>query len=290
MVGQSRTALPDVFAIERIIGDPRRLDQILSHRVCARRLHCEHCCSQLLHVQKDSLRLRCRNCGFRIAVKRLTPMAFSKWPIGLWVQAIWLVCGSNTGLSHHDLARWLGISRQAAMVIYAKLRTLMATYNEEVLLGGAGKSVAIYDSRVSFVRGNSDSPKRPRSIAVASDGQRVAAWAIRRHGYAATGRSVDCWIASDSSVQCLEISRYNVIRRRGLTFVAQDWDSPEMARAFAASLRIAGQIHKTFHTVDTDKLDSYLGERMFFENMANPAAAFRYLVQQLATISSVTGR
>lgn len=286
MVGQSRTAFPDVFAIELIIRDPRRLDQILSRRVCARRPTCEHCGSQLLRVQKDRLRLRCTDCGSRIAVKRLTPMAFSKWPIGLWVQAIWLVCGSNTGLSHHDLARWLGISRQAAMALYAKLRTLMATYNEEVLLGGPSRSVAIYDTRVTFVRGNSDSPKRPRSIAVASDGERIAAWAIRRHGYAATGAAIDRWIDSGSTVQCLMISRYTVIQRRGLTFVPQDWEGQEMAHAFAASLRTSGRVRKTFGTVDTDKLDSYLGERMFFENMENPAAAFSYLVRQLARFRS----
>lgn len=274
---------PDVFTVEKFLSDPARLERIVARRILSQRRCCLLCNGRVLLHDRER-RLRCSTCGHRIFVKRLTPMASSHHPIAVWVMAIWLICGSNSGLNQHELARFLGVSRQAMMSLYGKLRALMAEHNQAISLGGPDLSVALYDSHVTFVRGNAVSPKRPRSIVVAADGVQIAAWMVRRHGYSETGRFVDRWISSGSIVQCLEISRYTTIRRRGLRFVAQDWESAEMARAFAATCRICSHIPRTFQAVDIDRLEAYIAERVFFENMKSPADAFWHLVRQLASI------
>ena len=85
---------------------------------------------------EPSRTVTCRHCGNRTSLTTDTVMHGTKKPLQTWLQAIWWLCGSESGSSAKDLQRLLKLtSYQTAWTWMLKLRTVMAAADTEPCQG-----------------------------------------------------------------------------------------------------------------------------------------------------------
>lgn len=276
----------DLFDMLSLVEREECLARILAHRILKQTSRCPACGSTQLSVSERFKRLRCNRCRKRISVKSLTPMAGSQHPLGLWLLASWLVCVADARLSHPQLGVYLGISRQAAMNLYRKLRTLMRAANENITLGGPGRSVGICETHVKFLRRSGSGRIKRRPAIFACDAERMVAASPARHSSASTGWFVDRWVANGSTIFAPDTYRYRAIRRDDMVFCPSSWDHAPTRRAHAFMVRSLARIKQAYVSVYACNIEDYLAERVFLANASSPAKAYAQLSCALGSVST----
>lgn len=104
---------------------------------------------------------RCGPCKRQFTVKVGTVFESSHVPLHQWLQAVYLMCSSNKGISSHQLMRTLGVQYKTAWFMTHRIREAMKS-GRLPPIGGEGATVEIDEA---FIGKKGEKPKNARGYA-----------------------------------------------------------------------------------------------------------------------------
>ena len=117
---------------------------------------CPHCggVERISKMQGKSTRIgayKCYQCRKPFTVKVGTIFEDSKVPMNLWLQAMYLMCGSKKGISSNQLHRILGVTLKTAWFMSHRIREAMSSTSDR-MMGGFGGMVEVDETYIGKSR------------------------------------------------------------------------------------------------------------------------------------------
>jgi transposase-like protein len=117
---------------------------------------CPHCggVDRISKMRGKSTRIgtyKCYQCRKPFTVKIGTIFEASHVPMNLWLQAMYLMCGSKKGISSNQLHRILGVTLKTAWFMSHRIREAMASTSDR-LMGGCGGEVEVDETYIGKSR------------------------------------------------------------------------------------------------------------------------------------------
>lgn len=117
---------------------------------------CPHCggVERISKMQGKSTRIgtyKCYQCRKPFTVKVGTIFEASHVPMNLWLQAMYLMCGSKKGISSNQLHRILGVTLKTAWFMSHRIREAMSSTSDR-MMGGLGGMIEVDETYIGKSR------------------------------------------------------------------------------------------------------------------------------------------
>lgn len=126
--------------------DEQEAYNFIEARIWKEGIICPHCGNneKIGKLKGKSTRIgvyKCYSCKKPFTVKIGTIFEDSHIQLHIWLQAIYLMCGSKKGISSNQLSRTLNITLKSAWFLSHRIREAMKPLGKQSPLGGNGKTV-----------------------------------------------------------------------------------------------------------------------------------------------------
>jgi transposase-like protein len=95
----------------------------------------EACSGEDAYVFKDGIRYKCKSCYKIYTAKTRTIFECTKLSLRIWLIAMYHVM-SDKGISSVQFAKNYNITQKTAWILFQKIRTVLATHSQDILLSG----------------------------------------------------------------------------------------------------------------------------------------------------------
>ena len=183
---------------------------------------------------------KCYQCRRPFTVKVGTVFESSHVPMNIWLQAIYLICGSKKGISSNQLHRILGVTLKTAWFMSHRIREAMRSGNLAPMGGGGG----IVEADETFI-GTEPGVEKHKNARGWAHKMKVLSLVERR-----TGRVTSFVVDSVNREEILPILRENIAREARL-FTDEAAQYRGLGRAFGEHASVShksgeygrGEIH-----------------------------------------------